>query len=145
MLLPYCIRNLFCSQFHVLTDSMHLYRLYLMKVKDTWKIEEQYSFSLIILIATSLIPLKRISRNLVVMKDILCRCKFSYKKIRLIFSLEFMVLLNLEIWSKWKNYSNILSSQLLWNSNQISWNLVVMQTNCEDLHIPRNFWFSYLF
>ena len=72
--------------------------------------------------ATPLKPLNKISWNVVVMKDMMCRCAYP-KKIFIQYFLGVTPFLNLEIWPKWK----ILSATPLKPLTRISWNFVFVK------------------
>ena len=81
-----------------------------------------------LVIATPLKPLKRISWNFVVMKDIMCRCAYPQEILIQFVFLGVTPFLNLEIWLKWKillkQFVNPTTLKLL---NRISWNFVVVK------------------
>ena len=78
--------------------------------------------------ATPLKLLNRISRNSVVMKDIVCRCAYPQDILIQFFSLGITPFLTIEIWPKWKillkQFGSATPLKLL---NRISWNVVVMK------------------
>ena len=85
------------------------------------------SQSFFFLSATSLEPLHRISWNVVVMKDIMCKCAYPQEILFHFFSRSH-ALMNLEIWPKWKKVlKQFVSATPLKPLNRIYWNFVVVK------------------
>ena len=97
------------------------------------------SVSLIFLVsATPLKPLKRISWNFIVMKDIMCRCAHPQETLIQFFSLLSTPFLNLDFWPKWKILlKQFVNTTPLKPLNRISWN------EGQIVHIHRKFWFNF--